>query len=84
MQADNEGRPFMLAALRPILVTLATLARHVGWLVSPRRLAEQTILRSKHWPSDGLARHAFLAAASISALALTFVAFATPDKFVWN
>ncbi len=72
----------MLAALRLILVTLATLVRRVGWLVSPRRLAEQTILRSKHWPSDGLARGAFLAAASFGALTL-FVALATPDKFLW-
>ncbi len=74
----------MLAALRLILVTLATLARHVGWLVSPRRLAEQTILRSKHWPSDGFARGAALTAASVTALALAFGPLALPDQFYWH
>ena len=75
----------MLAALRPIMVTLAAAARHVVGLMSPRRLAEQTILRSKHWPSDGIARQAFLAAASIAAVALLAAAtLSSPDRYIWS
>src|SRR6266498_2071778 len=53
----------MLAALRPMLVMLAAV-RHVAGLVSPRRLAGHTIHRSKHWPSDGIIRQVYLAAAT--------------------
>lgn len=74
----------MLAALRPILVTFAAAVRHVAGLVSPRRLAEHTILRSKHWPSDGIARQAFLAAASISAAVLLLAGAASPTKIIWS
>jgi hypothetical protein len=74
----------MLAALRPILVTLAVAVRHVAGLVSPRRLAEHTILRTKHWPSDGIARQAFLAAASIAAVALMAATALSPDRMVWS
>lgn len=74
----------MLAALRPILVTLAAAVSHVAGLVSPRRLAEHTILRSKHWPSDGIARQAFLAAASISAVVLLLAGVASPTKIIWS
>jgi hypothetical protein len=86
--AGKEGRPLMFAALRAIPVTLAVAVRHVAGLVSPRRLAEQTILRSKHWPSDGIARQAFLAAAAIAAVALLAMAV-SPDhvasaKMVWS
>lgn len=72
----------MFAALRPVLFTLAVAVRHVAGLVSPR-LAERTILRSKHWPSDGIARHALLAAASIAAVALLVATMASPDQMVW-
>lgn len=74
----------MLAALRPTLVTLAAAIRHVAGLVSPRRLAEHTILRSKHWPSDGFARQAFLAAASISAALVVAATALSPDKMIWS
>lgn len=74
----------MLAALRPILVTLAVAVRQVAGLVSPRRLAEHTILRTKHWPSDGIARQAFLAAASIAAVALMAATALSPDRMVWS
>jgi hypothetical protein len=74
----------MLAALRPILVTLAVAVHHVAGLVSPRRLAEHTILRTKHWPSDGIARQAFLAAASIAAVALMAATALSPDRMVWS
>jgi hypothetical protein len=73
----------MLAVLRPILVTLAAAVRHVAGLWSPRRLAEHTIYRSKHWPSDGILRQAYLAAASIAVAALLTAALLTPDKMVW-
>jgi hypothetical protein len=74
----------MLAALRSILVTLAAAVRHVPGLVSPRRLAEHTILRSKHWPSDGIARQAFLAAASVAAVVLLAAATVSPDRYIWS
>ena len=72
----------MLAALRPILVTLAAAVTHAAR--SPRRLAERAILRSKHWPSDGIARRAFLTAASVSAAVLLLVATAAPARYVWS
>jgi hypothetical protein len=74
----------MLAALRSILVTLAAAIRHVAGLASPRRLAEHTILRSKHWPSDGFVRRAFLAAASIGAVGLLAGTALSPDKMIWS
>ncbi len=74
----------MLAVLRPILVTSAAAARHVAGLMSPRRLAQDTILRSKHWPSDGIARQAFLVAASISAAVLVLAGLASPTKVIWS
>jgi hypothetical protein len=80
--AGKEGRPLMFAALRAIPVTFAVAVRHVAGLVSPRRLAEHTILRSKHWPSDGIARQAFLAAAAIAAVALLATAV-SPSNMVW-
>jgi hypothetical protein len=69
----------MLAALRPLLVTIAAVIRH-----APRRLAEHTVLRSKHWPSDGIARRAFLAAASICAAVLLIAPALHPYKVVWS
>jgi hypothetical protein len=74
----------MLAVLRPIVVTSAAAARHVAGLMSPRRLAKDTILRSKHWPSDGIARRAFLAAASISAAVMLIAGVAQPTKVIWS
>lgn len=74
----------MLAALRPILVTLVAAVHHVAGLVSPRRLAEHTVLRSKHWPSDGIARYAFLAAGSIGAAVLLAAATVSPEKMIWS
>jgi hypothetical protein len=74
----------MLAVLRPILVTSAAAFRHVAGLMSPRRLAQDTILRSKHWPSGGIARQAFLAAASISAAVLVLAGLASPTKAIWS
>jgi hypothetical protein len=72
----------MLAALRPILVTLAAAVSHAAG--SPRRLAERTILRSKHWPSDGIAGRVFLAAASIGAVVLLAATTVSPDRYVWS
>lgn len=69
----------MLAALRPLLVTIAAVIRHA----SPRRLAEHTILRSKHWPSDGIARPALLAASLCAAL-LLIATVLQPDKMIWS
>jgi hypothetical protein len=74
----------MLAVLRPILVTSAAAIRHVAGLMSPRQLAKDTILRSKHWPSDGIARRAFLAAASISAAVLVCAGAVQPNKVIWS
>jgi hypothetical protein len=70
----------MLAALRPFLVTIAAVIRHAN----PRRLAEHTVLRSKHWPSDGIARQAFLAAASICAAVLLIASAIHPNKMIWS
>lgn len=70
----------MLAALRPLLVTIAAVIR----LASPRRLAEHTILRSKHWPSDGIARPAYLAAASLCAAILLIASALQPTKMIWS
>jgi hypothetical protein len=74
----------MLAVLRPILVTLAAAVRHVAGLWSPRRLAEHTVYRSKHWPSDGIIRGAYLAAASIAVVALLGAATLSPFKMIWG
>jgi hypothetical protein len=74
----------MLAVLRPILVTFAAAIRHVAGLLSPRQLAKDAILRSKHWPSDGIARRAFLAAASISAAVLLVAGALQPHKIIWS
>jgi hypothetical protein len=52
--------------------------------MSPRQLAKDTILRSKHWPSDGIARQAFLAAASISAALLLVAGALQPQKIIWS
>jgi hypothetical protein len=73
----------MLVALRPMLVMLAAV-RHVAGLVSPRRLAGHTIHRSKHWPSDGIIRQVYLAAASIAVVALLTAATVSPLKMVWG
>jgi hypothetical protein len=72
----------MVAVLRSLLVTFTIAVRHV--VVSPRRLAEATILRSKHWPSDGIARQAFLAAAAISAVVLLSASAIYPTKLIWS
>jgi len=52
--------------------------------MSPLRLAGHTLLRSKHWPSDGIARRAFLAAASISAVVLLAAGAIQPQKVIWS
>jgi hypothetical protein len=72
----------MVAVLRALLVISATAVRHL--VASPRRLAEATILRSKHWPSDGIARQAFLAAAAISAVVLLSASAMHPSKLIWS
>jgi hypothetical protein len=52
--------------------------------MSPRQLARDTILRSKHWPSDGIARRAFLAAASVIAAVLLVDGAVQPNKVIWS
>jgi hypothetical protein len=73
----------MLAVLRPILVTLAAAVRHVTGPWSPRRLVGHTILRSKTWPSDGIIRQAYLAAASIAVVTLAASAL-SPLAMHWS
>jgi hypothetical protein len=68
----------MLAVVRMLLATLRRL------VVSPRRLADSTILRSKHWPSDSIARRAFLAAAAVSAVVLLTASALHPYKIIWS
>jgi hypothetical protein len=67
----------MVAVLRSIFVLSAAAVRQL--VASPRRLAEQ-----KHWPSDGIARQAFLAAAAISAVALLAASTIHPNKLIWS
>lgn len=71
----------MHAVLRPIFVTLAAAVRHLA----PRRLAEHTVYRSKHWPSDGIIRVAYrAAAASVAVVALLGALALRPDWMFWG
>jgi hypothetical protein len=72
----------MIAVVRMLLATLLATVRRL--VESTRQLAESTILRSKHWPSDGIARRAFLAAAAISAVVLLTASAMHPYKVVWS
>jgi hypothetical protein len=67
----------MVAVLRSLFVFSATAVRLLA--ASPRRLAEQ-----KHWPSDGIARQAFLTAAAISAVVLLVASAIHPNKLIWS
>jgi hypothetical protein len=67
----------MVAVLRSLFV-LSAAAFHL-LVASPRRLAEQ-----KHWPSDGIARQAFLAAAAIGAVVLLAASAIHPNKLIWS
>ncbi|HEX8859009.1 MAG TPA: hypothetical protein VGC06_07940 [Actinomycetes bacterium] len=66
----------MVAVLRSLFVLSAAAFRLAA---SPRRLAEQ-----KHWPSDGIARQAFLAATAISAVVLLAASAIHPNKLIWS
>lgn len=67
----------MVAVLRSLLFVSAAAVHKL--VASPRRLAEQ-----KHWPSDGIARQAFFAAAAISAVVLLCASVAGPSKLIWS
>jgi hypothetical protein len=67
----------MVAVLRSFFVLSAAVVRLL--VASPRRLAEQ-----KHWPSDGIARHAFLAMAAVSAVVLLTASAIHPNKLIWS
>jgi hypothetical protein len=67
----------MVAVLRSLFVLSAAAVRLP--IASPRRLAEQ-----KHWPSDGIARQAFGAAAAISAVVLLAASAIHPKKLIWS
>jgi hypothetical protein len=72
----------MLAVLRRLLFTFAAAIRPVAGPMSPRRAVGHML--SKHWPSDGIARQAFLAAASISAVVLLAAGAINPYKIIWS
>jgi hypothetical protein len=67
----------MVAVLRSFFVLSAAVVRLL--VASPRRLAEQ-----KHWPSEGIARQAFLAMAAVSAVVLLTASAIHPNKLIWS